>query len=385
MIHTSSRTIYRNSIGYVSGFTLIEIIIVIAILSILATVGMEVLPKVRHNADLNSVAEGVVSLLAEARAKTTSSEDGSQFGVYVQADRAVLFKGTTYATGTPENREFIFPKTAELSLFSFSGGGNQIIFKRLTGDTSEHGSLMFRNLSDITKTRRVTVISSGVAVLDPPAILPSANLAAYWRLDEGSGTIVSDSSGNNNNGTLVNMETPDDWVSGFIGNALLFDGNKEYITVPNSSSLDIGGELTISLWLKPSVDSSNFHNSWNFFIYHRNSLKYETGFYNTGGPRFKPYNESGDNFDFSPSLSWSAGTWYNVIYKRQGALLEIYVDGILEDSRNDFTGNLRTGGTEVRIGGAGSSNSGFIGTIDEVAIWNRALTASEISQIQDMH
>ncbi len=199
-----------------------------------------------------------------------------------------------------------------------------------------------------------------------------SDVKASWHLDESSGTVI-DSSPCNNNGNNFGATQG---VAGKIGNAYSFNGNDNYVSIPASESLNITGDITILMWVKPAVDSSNFHNSWNFFIYQRSPLKYETGYYNAGGPRFKPYNEAGSNFDFSADMEFLADTWYHVAFVRQGSFLGIYANGALADSRNDFTGNLRSS-TEVRIGGNGGS-SGFQGAIDEVTIYNRALSANEI-------
>jgi len=55
------------------------------------------------------------------------------------------------------------------------------------------------------------------------------NLVGYWNFDEGAGTVVSDSSGNNNTGTLTNGPL---WTAGKVGNALNFDGTNDYVSIP---------------------------------------------------------------------------------------------------------------------------------------------------------
>src|SRR3989338_2628680 len=198
------------------------------------------------------------------------------------------------------------------------------------------------------------------------------DIKASWHLDESSGSVI-DSSPCGNNGNNMGATQG---MAGKIGNAYSFNGNDNYISIPASESLNISGGITILMWIRPAVNSSQFHNGWSFFIYQRNPLKYETGYYNTGGPRFKPYNEVGTNFDFSAGMKLLANTWYHVAFVRQGTFLGIYVNGTLAGSRNDFTGNLRSS-KDVRIGGNGG-NSGFQGAIDEVVIYNRALSANEI-------
>ena len=73
----------------------------------------------------------------------------------------------------------------------------------------------------------------------------SADLVAYWTLDEGSGNSVYDTSGNDNNGT-INGAT---WGDGKYGKALQFNGQDNYVEVPSSDSLEIDENVTIAAWI----------------------------------------------------------------------------------------------------------------------------------------
>src|SRR3989344_5489870 len=90
------------------GFTIIEIIIVIAIFSILAASGATPLLFLKNKNALVNAAEGSVSLLAEARARTLSSKSASRYGVHFAPDRAVLFKGVSFNANDPENEPVFF-------------------------------------------------------------------------------------------------------------------------------------------------------------------------------------------------------------------------------------------------------------------------------------
>lgn len=361
------------------GISLLEAIISIAILTVTATILMSAFGSFRAASDLTEAHSSIAGILKDARGKTLSSENKSNYGVHFQSDQAVLFKGNSYNPSDTNNDIYLLPTSIEISSVSLTNGAVDAVFTRLLGTTTAYGTITLRSLRN-SSTKTITILQSGNISSAPSINVPTAGLTAYWQFDEGSGSIANDSSGNNNHGSLLNMNLATSWVAGKIGQALLFDGNDDYISVPASVSLNIAGGITVALWVRPSVNSSSFHNSWNYFIYQRNPLKYEIGYYNTGGPRFKPYNESGTNFDFSASTALTANTWYHMAFVRNGSFLGIYIDGALADSRNDFTGDLRSS-TEVRIGGAGSNNSAFIGTVDDVRIYNRALTTSEIQQL----
>jgi len=74
------------------------------------------------------------------------------------------------------------------------------------------------------------------------------SLVGLWHFDEGSGTTATDSSESGNTGTLINGPV---WTTGKVGGALSFDGTDDYVSVPDSDSLDITNQLTIDLWVKP--------------------------------------------------------------------------------------------------------------------------------------
>ena len=76
-----------------------------------------------------------------------------------------------------------------------------------------------------------------------------------WRMNEGSGTTLVDSSASGNNGTILGNPT---WVTGQHGQAIRFDGTGDYATVPDSASLDISGAITMAAWVKPEKVATQY-------------------------------------------------------------------------------------------------------------------------------
>ena len=76
-----------------------------------------------------------------------------------------------------------------------------------------------------------------------------------WRMNEGSGTALVDSSASGNNGTIFGNPT---WVAGQHGQAIRFDGTGDYATVPDSASLDISGAITMAAWVKPEKTATQY-------------------------------------------------------------------------------------------------------------------------------
>ena len=76
-----------------------------------------------------------------------------------------------------------------------------------------------------------------------------------WRMNEGSGTVLVDSSASGNNGTILGNPT---WVAGQHGQAIHFDGTGDYATVPDSASLDISSAITMAAWVKPEKTATQY-------------------------------------------------------------------------------------------------------------------------------
>lgn len=204
---------------------------------------------------------------------------------------------------------------------------------------------------------------------------------AYWRFDEGSGTVASDSSGNGNTGTLKNGPQ---WVNGISGTALSFDGSDDYVSIPDSSSLDISGDqISIEFWMKPTVDLPYLLGT-HMKIFDKGDaylgeirLETETDI-NYGKIAFAlpfsvPYKEV-----TSTRNSWTSGTWYHLAFTYDGSNMRLYVNGALENSVAK-TGNVHSSSFPLSIGSYCLGTYAFFkGILDEIAIYNYARTAEEI-------
>ncbi len=198
-------------------------------------------------------------------------------------------------------------------------------------------------------------------------------LVGYWSFDEGSGTTAYDYSGYNNHGTLYNGPQ---WVDGKLGKALSFDGVNDYISVPHNGNLNITGGITIEAWLNPNTSQSSIWVSivgkgtgswtpdiWNYLL----GLEY-----------LKPRIVYGGGLTASqaiPSNSWS---YVVFIGDSSSNRLKIYINGVLV-SQGTMTSMPTTNTNSIRITG----NNYFNGLIDEVRIYNRALSDQEIKAIYE--
>jgi len=200
-----------------------------------------------------------------------------------------------------------------------------------------------------------------------------------WHFDEGSGTTAYDSSGNDNDGSLTNMDPATAWVDGKFDKALEFDGIDDYVDCGNDPSLDLPGPLSIEAWIKWTIDPSDTSDPWPTIVNRNDDYGYRLA-----------HTQNADYFEFGviegsegrvQSLtSPTQGVWYHLVGTYDLSKLRIYVNGEFENDA-DRTGTISSNNAHVIIGDRSSLDRSFTGVIDEVRIYNRALTAEEISDL----
>lgn len=145
------------------GFTLVEFLITLSILVVLTTIIFIPMSALRNSKALQITAEDILSLLDEARSGTLSAKDSYAYGTHFESSRVVLFRGTAYSSSDPSNKTVDIDGAVEISNISLAGGGQDALFQRLTGKTSQSGTITIRLKSDISKTKTILIEASGVA------------------------------------------------------------------------------------------------------------------------------------------------------------------------------------------------------------------------------
>jgi len=206
---------------------------------------------------------------------------------------------------------------------------------------------------------------------------PEQNESGIWHMDEGTGTWVNDSSGNDNNGTWHGSATAN-WTTDTpfgTGYALDFDGTDDYVDCGNDSSLYITDEITIEAWVK--VNSGMLDGD-----FHRIASKENSWYFGAYNNKFHGIIGDGSNWINSPTTTFTStniitDTWYHValVYDDSTNIVEIYLNGVSDGTTTADGFGSNTNG--VRIGKYLSAQL-WNGTIDEVRIYNRALSAEEI-------
>lgn len=207
-------------------------------------------------------------------------------------------------------------------------------------------------------------------------------LVGQWHLDEGTGTVAADSSGHGNHGTVLGGAQ---WVPGRFGAALSFEGTTARVQVANSASLEPASAVSVSAWVKRAGSPGDYR-----YILAKGatgciSASYALYSGPNGGLAFYVSNGHGSSYVLSPdagSRVWD-GNWHLVVGTFDGSTVRLFVDGSEVGSGTPHSapiGYLLTNSNDLFIGDyPGCRAHSFLGVIDEVMVWSRALTPAEVS------
>ena len=197
-------------------------------------------------------------------------------------------------------------------------------------------------------------------------------MVASYGFDEGSGTVLGDSSGNVNNGAISGAT----WsTAGKFGSALSFNGTNNLVSIPDSNSLDLTTALTLEAWVRPAALGT----VWRTVL-----MKEQPGnlVYDLYANTDKGFPETalwiGGERTARSSAALPLNSWTHLASTYDDATLRLYVNGVQAASLAQ-TGSVATSTGSLRIGGNNVWPEWFSGLIDEVRVYNRALTPSEIT------
>jgi hypothetical protein len=216
-------------------------------------------------------------------------------------------------------------------------------------------------------------IRKTIATAPPEPTCPSG-MVAYWKLDESSGTIASDSIGSHT-GTLQGSPT---WQPGKINNAIYSNANTgNWINVPNSNDWKFGSNnFTMEFWVKTNVTGRHIR----FLASEPNHWQIATQYPGTTGVLEVRLDDQWGS-ERSGTKIITDGNWHQVVWTRAGDTMKVYVDDVIDMDFNVPAG-WSIDVSSLNIGHQPNSGDGYDlnGYMDEVAIYNRTLTRQEIQQ-----
>ncbi len=205
-------------------------------------------------------------------------------------------------------------------------------------------------------------------------------LVAWWKLDEVDGSVVVDSSGHGFAGTLIGHPR---WqpTAGKVKGALAFDGVGDSVEIKNEPAFSITGAITVAAWIKVN----SFDKRWQTIVakgdtawrLQRTAEKDTLAFHCTGLNSVNgqwPHGIEGKK-------SVNDDKWHHVAGVYDGAVISLYIDGVLDNSSR-ASGTIQTNGLPVSIGAnAEASVRNWSGLIDDICVFACALNASGISAL----
>jgi len=239
------------------------------------------------------------------------------------------------------------------------------------------------NVVTITATDNAGNAGTAVITVTVSTTTTVNGLQAYYTLNEGSGALAGDSSGNNNSGTISGAT----WTTGKKGGGLSFDGINDYVRTPGSSSLAISeNAITISAWVnylntnthqifiaKPYKEGSHVSPYFSYSMHGLfvNSTQIRPRFWLAIGGTAK---------SVSSSELLNSQTWYHLTGVYNGSTMKIYINGV-ERGSVSVSGNITSYTTPLLIGANGGFTECYKGSIDDVRIYNRALSNQEVQDL----
>ncbi|MBI4385265.1 LamG domain-containing protein [Candidatus Parcubacteria bacterium] len=223
----------------------------------------------------------------------------------------------------------------------------------------------------------VSYVTSKEIVTKAP---PAQGLVGWWPFDSAFVTDkIYDRAGRGNHGYFVGGATSTAKVTGKLGKALSFDGVNDYVNIP---TISVPSSITVSAW----VFSTNFDQSgmivmkkpvnvqWALFL--------ETNDAVSQGIKWRGNNAVGDEACATASFP-SNNQWHHIVATQTGTTCNIYLDGALVKTATvSAIANGTTPGTnDILISTYDGSSYPFNGKIDDVRIYNRALTYAEVLQL----
>ncbi len=256
-------------------------------------------------------------------------------------------------------------KTTPLILDSLIGFQHTIAAPQQTSQGTLYGFLGWSDGG--TASHTVVTPASNQSYTAQFRSLGTPDLVAAYSFNEGSGLTASDASGNGNTGAIGSAT----WTTaGKHGGALSFDGAGARVTVSDAASLDLTTAMTLAAWVRPSITISY----WSDVIYKGNDVYYLSA----STPNRRP--AAGGTFTEPPLEGTSTlivNDWTHLATTYDGATLRLFVNGVEVASRAQ-TGPIATSTFPLEIGGDSLYGQSFAGAIDDVRVYARALSASEI-------
>ncbi|KKU91399.1 MAG: LamG domain protein jellyroll fold domain protein [Candidatus Jorgensenbacteria bacterium GW2011_GWA1_48_11] len=356
-----------------AGFTLIELLVVVAIVVIVSVAGFINVTNYRNKQILVNSANQVAAVLHDVQNRSVSQQSGLRWGIRLtnatssSADTYQTFSGTSYATSSVDRTFYLSNGTQ----FGEPGNGFSVdeIFSPITGQLGVNKIISLVTGKEDGLVGDIILRSQGTITTRQ-----ENGLIGYWHLDEGVATTTYDASGMGNFGSASGTV----WISGSnckAGSCLSFNTPSfQRVLISTSTSLSSRATLTLSAWVYPTGNGGS--DTMSTIIQGLSSPAYYLSFNDSvNALSCYWYGTTPAGYHTTSNNSVPLNQWSHLVCVWDGSNINQYINGLLA-STTSVTG-VGISPTLVVIGAETTARQ-FQGTIDEVRIYNRALTSTEI-------
>lgn len=262
-------------------------------------------------------------------------------------------------------------------------------------DTASRSMDIYVNIDDISSTTNTTlnIYYGNASALSAQGDAWGNGYVGVWHLDDdySAANIVSDSSGNNNNGAaLQNFSGTDEVVDGAVGAALQFN-NSEYIALNHSYAANTYlPSVSVSAWVNTTYSHSGYNENWSILDYDRSEF-FNVYIHGNGQLAFSTNSDgNGGIHDMEAGPAINDGEWHHIVAVYDGNDKILYVDGIEVGRESGVHNGAGLGSNLTRFGyigdgseadsfDGGRNNKYYNGQVDEVKLYEGVLSADEIA------
>lgn len=357
----------------IKGFSLIEVIVALGILTVLSFAGFVGLSKYKGGKDVELTLKELTAVIRDTQKNSITEKDGKTWGIsFLNSTSAAhtyeVWSGPNYASGSvtrayPLSRNVFFSNPTD-------GFKTDALFSALAGKPGETRTISLVNRKKDGLVGDIIIFSRGTVTTRI-----ENGLRGYWHFDEATGTEIYDSSGFGNNGIFTSNPVWQNFLNCRAGACLGFDTSSfQNISITNSFGLNPKTKLSLMAWIYPlgsggsdalstviwGATPAAYYLSFDDSIRALSCYWYDTNppGYHTTGAESVPLNQ-----------------WSHIACVWDGASLRQYINGVLV---NTVAVSLAGRAPTAVVIGAETAARQFQGYIDEVRIYGRDLGATEI-------
>ena len=193
---------------------------------------------------------------------------------------------------------------------------------------------------------------------------------AAYAFEDGAGATLTDVTGKGHTGTIREAT----WTTaGKYGKALTFDGVNDWVTINDANDLDLAGAMTLEAWVYPTRNTA-----WRTAVMKENGSDLAWALYSSGSAKPSAWAATGTGMGSTTGPTAPAlNAWTHMAATYDGTNLRLFVNGT-QVSSAARAGLLATGTGALRLGGNGIWSEWFTGRLDDIRIYDRALTPTQI-------